>query len=150
MGKLKAIFIIPELRQKILLTLLFLAIYRIGYSIPLPFVDQRIMNRSVTATGGLGQMLNFVSMFSGGDLSRGTLFGLGIMPYISASIIFQLLAAVWPPLEKLQKEGESGRKKINEYTRYATVAISFVQALFWVRHIATPQPGGLGLAYPPH
>src|SRR6516225_1600234 len=149
MGKLKAIFMIPELRQKILLTLLFLAIYRIGYSIPMPFVDQREMNKSLGATGGLGQVLNYVSMFSGGDLSHATLFGLGIMPYISASIIFQLLAAVYPPLEKLQKEGESGRKKINEYTRYATVFICLFQSFMYVRYIMEPpSSGGLGWALP--
>src|SRR6266566_662859 len=142
MGKLKAMFIIPELRQKILLTLMFLAIYRIGYSIPMPFVDQREMNRSLGATGGLGQVLNYVSMFSGGDLSHATLFGLGIMPYISASIIFQLLAAVYPPLEKLQKEGESGRKKINEYTRYATVFICLFQAYMYVNLIINPRNQG--------
>src|SRR5947208_4473674 len=146
MGKLKAIWSIPELRQKILLTLLFLAIYRIGYSIPLPFVDQHIMNKSMGG-GGLATILSFVSMFSGGDLTRATVFGLGIMPYISASIIFQLLAAVYPPLEELQKEGESGRKKINEYTRYATVLICFIQAWFWVQYIARPkEAGGMGLA----
>jgi preprotein translocase subunit SecY len=149
MGRLKAIFTIPELRQKILLTLLFLAIYRIGYSIPMPFVDQRLMNKSLGAQGGLGQVLNFVSMFSGGDLSHATLFGLGIMPYISASIIFQLLAAVYPPLEKLQKEGESGRKKINEYTRYATVFICLFQSFMYVQYIMNPgSSGGLGWALP--
>jgi preprotein translocase subunit SecY len=147
MGKLKAIFTIPELRQKILLTLLFLAIYRIGYSIPMPFVDQREMNKSLGATGGLGQVLNYVSMFSGGDLSHATLFGLGIMPYISASIIFQLLAAVYPPLEKLQKEGESGRKKINEYTRYATVLICLFQAFWYVKYIMEPGGAGAGLGW---
>jgi preprotein translocase subunit SecY len=135
MGKLKAIFIIPELRQKILLTLLFLAIYRIGFSIPLPFVDQREMNKTVGGGGALGNILGFVSMFSGGNLSNATVFGLGIMPYISASIIFQLLAAVYPPLEKLQKEGESGRKKINEYTRYATVVICLFQAFLYVQYV---------------
>jgi preprotein translocase subunit SecY len=135
MGKLIAIFSIPELRTKILLTLAFLAIYRIGYAIPLPFVDQREMYKGLAGQGGLGQVLSYVSMFSGGDLSHATLFGLGIMPYISASIIFQLLAAVYPPLEKLQKEGESGRKKINEYTRYATVPICLFQALWYVRYI---------------
>jgi preprotein translocase subunit SecY len=145
MGKIKAIFMIPELRTKILLTLLFLAIYRIGYSIPMPFVDQREMNKSI-AGGGLAQVLNFVSMFSGGDLSHATLFGLGIMPYISASIIFQLLAAVYPPLEKLQKEGESGRKKINEYTRYATVFICLFQSFMYVQYIMLPRPNGLGWA----
>src|SRR5438105_318263 len=146
MGKLKAIFIIPELRQKILLTLLFLAIYRIGYSITLPYVDQTKMNRAVGGGGPLGNILGFVSMFSGGNLSNATIFGLGIMPYISASIIFQLLGAVYPPLEKLQKEGESGRKKINEYTRYATVLICLIQSFFWIQHIMRPEPSGLGLA----
>src|SRR5687768_7595665 len=141
MGKIAAIFAIPELRKKIGFTILMLAIYRIGYSIPMPFVDQRQMNASLGSQGGLGQVLNFVSMFSGGDLSHATLFGLGIMPYISASIIFQLLAAVYPPLEKLQKEGESGRKKINEYTRYATVAICLFQAWWYVTYIMSP--GGL-------
>src|SRR5436305_13170096 len=135
MGKLKAIFIIPELRQKILLTLLFLAIYRIGYQIPLPFVDQRLMLKNVGGGGALGNILGFVSMFSGGNLSHATVFGLGIMPYIPASIIFQLLGAVSPPLEKLQKEGESGRKKINEYTRYATVVICLFQAFMYVQWI---------------
>src|SRR4051812_16597278 len=149
MGKLKAIFTIPELRQKILLTLLFLAIYRVGYSIPLPFVDQRKMNAGLASTGGLGQVLNYVSMFSGGALSHAPLFGLGIMPYIPASIIFQLLASVYPPLEKLQKEGEAGRKKINEYTRYATVVICLFQSWMWVMHLVRgKQEGGLGLAYP--
>jgi preprotein translocase subunit SecY len=144
--RLVTIFKIKELRQKILITVLFLAIYRIGFHVPLPVINQLEMEKSFR--GQDSGILGMISMFSGGSLSQSCIFGLGIMPYISASIIFQLLAAVWPPLEKLQKEGEAGRKKINEYTRYATVAISFVQALFWVRHIATPQPGGLGLAYP--
>src|SRR5438552_1997043 len=149
MGKLKAIFMIPELRQKVLLTLLFLAIYRIGYSIPLPYVDQSKMNKAIGGGGPLGNILGFVSMFSGGNLSNATIFGLGIMPYISASIIFQLLAAVYPPLEKLQKEGESGRKKINEYTRYATVPICLFQSFMYVQYImGSPAEGkqGLGLA----
>src|SRR5207302_3660858 len=147
MGKIKAIFIIPELRQKILLTLLFLAIYRIGYHIPLPFVDQREMYKNIGGGGALGNILGFVSMFSGGNLSQATIFGWGIMPYISASIIFQLLAAVYPPLEKLQKEGESGRKKINEYTRYATVGICMVQSFLYVSMVMKPtNSGGLGWA----
>ena len=135
MGRLKAVFAIPELRQKIFFTLLLLAIYRIGYSIPLPFVDQRQMFKGVGGGGPLGNVLDFVSMFSGGNLSQTTIFGLGIMPYISASIIFQLLGAVYPPLEKLQKEGQSGQKKINEYTRYVTVLICFFQAFMYVQYI---------------
>jgi preprotein translocase subunit SecY len=147
--KLITIFTIPELRQKILLTILFLAIYRIGYHIPLPFADQRLMYRNVGGGGPLGNILGYVSLFSGGNLQNATIFGLGIMPYISASIIFQLLGAVYPPLEKLQKEGESGRKKINEYTRYATVGICLFQAFMYVRFIMEPASSqGQGWALP--
>ncbi|HBI44501.1 MAG TPA: preprotein translocase subunit SecY [Planctomycetales bacterium] len=149
MGRLKAIFAIPELRQKIFFTLLLLAIYRIGYSIPMPFVDQRQLYKGVGGGGPLGNVLDFVSMFSGGNLSQTTVFGLGIMPYISASIIFQLLGAVYPPLEKLQKEGESGQKKINEYTRYVTVLICFFQAFMYIQYIMGTSGGsGAGMALP--
>jgi preprotein translocase subunit SecY len=131
--KIRVIFTIPELRQKILLTLLFLAIYRIGWFIPLPIVDQQLMrNFFQTQSQGLGAVLQQVAVFSASQLSEATIFGLGIMPYISASIIFQLLGSVWAPLERLQKEGETGRKKINEYTRYATVGICMVQSWFYV------------------
>jgi preprotein translocase subunit SecY len=144
-----SIFVIPELRQKVLFTLLLLAIYRVGYSIPLPYVDQRHMNKALGGGGALGNILNFVSMFSGGNLSHATIFGLGIMPYISASIIFQLLGTVYPPLEKLQKEGEAGRKKINEYTRYATVVLCFFQASMFVSFIVgDPGQGKQGWGLP--
>jgi preprotein translocase subunit SecY len=143
--RLVTIFKIKELRQKILITVLFLAIYRVGFHVPLPIIDQVKMEQRFR--GQESGLLGMISMFSGGTLSQSCIFGLGIMPYISASIIFQLLASVYPPLEKLQKEGEAGRKKINEYTRYATVVICFVQAYFWVRHIAADEPSGMGLAY---
>ena len=133
MSKIKAIFTIPELRQKLFITLLFLVIYRIGYTIPLPFVDQDKMNEHLGGGGTFGQVLQFVSMFSGGNLNKAYVFSLGIMPYISASIIFQLLSSVYPPLEKLKKEGESGQKKINDYTRYATVPICLVQGFLIVQ-----------------
>jgi preprotein translocase subunit SecY len=149
MRKIRAIFSIPELRQKILMTLMFLAIYRIGYFIPLPFIDQQEMARKMTGRGALGQLLGMVSMLGGGNLSAGTIFALGIMPYISASIIFQLLASVYPPLEKLKKEGESGQKKINEYTRYATVVICMIQAIMPVRAMMESSThGGFGLVAP--
>ena len=119
--KIRIVFTIPELRRKILLTLLFLAIYRIGWYVPLPIVNQKEMLKS--SGGALANILNTVAMFSATQLKVTTIFGLGIMPYISASIILQLLGSVWGPLEKLRKEGESGQKKINEYTRYLTVAI---------------------------
>src|SRR6266850_4440398 len=149
MNKLITIFKIPELRVKIGITLLFLVIYRIGFHVPLPVIDQQQMMQymQTASQSALGQILGFVSLFSGGTFMQSTIFSLGIMPYISASIIFQLLASVYPPLEKLQKEGESGRKKINEYTRYATVLICFVQAAMWVNYIARDKAeGGMGLA----
>jgi preprotein translocase subunit SecY len=131
--KIRVIFTIPELRQKILLTLLFLAIYRVGYHIPLPVVDQTAMKEFFKKdAGGLSDLLQQVTVFSASQLNQATIFGLGIMPYISASIIFQLLASVYPPLEKIQKEGESGRKKINEYTRYATVLLCIGQSWFYL------------------
>ena len=108
--KLRVVFTIPELRQKILLTLLFLAIYRVGWQIPLPVVDTTKPGIFDEA-GGFGDFIDKVSLFSASQLSQLTIFGLGIMPYISASIIFQLLGSVWAPLERLQKEGESGRQK---------------------------------------
>src|SRR5713101_2327206 len=149
MNKIITIFKIPELAQKIGITLLFLAIYRIGSHVPLPMLDQEKFAQSMqgSSQGALGQILGFVSTFSGGTLGQSSIFGWGVMPYISASIIFQLLASVYPPLEKLQKEGESGRKKINEYTRYATVLVCVVQAIFWVQYIMRPEAfGGLGFA----
>src|SRR2546421_10394155 len=144
-SRLITIFKIKELRQKIVITILFLAIYRIGFHVPLPMIDQFKMAEAMR--GSDEGLLGLISMFSGGSLSQSTIFGLGIMPYISASIIFQLLASVYPPLEKLQKEGESGRKKINEYTRYATVFICLLQAFFWVQFAMKPEAsGGMGLA----
>ncbi len=131
--KIRVIFSIPELRQKILLTLLFLAIYRIGWHIALPVVDVGEMRRAMASQqGGFGALLEQVAIFSASNLSEATIFGLGIMPYISASIIFQLLGTVIPALERLQKEGEAGRKKINEYTRYATVGLCLFQSWFYL------------------
>jgi preprotein translocase subunit SecY len=130
--KIRVVFTIPELRQKILLTLLFLAIYRVGWQIPLPIVDPTKSLFGEDA-GGMAGLMDHVATFSASQLSQATIFGLGIMPYISASIIFQLLGSVYPPLEKLQKEGESGRKKINEYTRYATVLLCLGQSWFYVK-----------------
>ncbi|MCA9025934.1 MAG: preprotein translocase subunit SecY [Planctomycetaceae bacterium] len=144
LAKLFTVIRIPELRQKILLTLFLLAVYRMGFAIPLPFLDQQqfgdAMRRLSEQQGGLGQVIQVVSLFSASSIGNSTIFGLGIMPYISASIIFQLLGSVYPPLEQLQKEGEAGRKKINEYTRYATVVICLGQSYFWIRMLS----GGLG------
>jgi preprotein translocase subunit SecY len=150
MNRIRAVFSIPELRQKILITLLFLAIYRIGYYVPLPFINQQRLAElmSQSAGGAFGRALGLVSMFSGGTLSQAVIFTWGVMPYISASIIFQLLASVYPPLEKLQKEGESGRKKINEYTRYATVPICIIQSYLLVQFLMSPNQQGGALYLP--
>jgi len=132
--KLRVVFTIPELRQKILLTLGLLAIYRIGWQIPLPMINQEALQQATGQQGGgFGRMVEYAAVFSASNLSQATIFGLGIMPYISASIIFQLLGSVWKPVEELQKEGETGRKKINEYTRYLTVVLCMVQSWFYVR-----------------
>jgi preprotein translocase subunit SecY len=131
--KLRVVWQIPELRKKILLTLGLLAVYRLGFQIPLPIVDPQKVEAFSKSTGGMADMLRQVAVFSAAQLDQITIFGLGIMPYISASIIFQLLASVYPPLERLQKEGEAGRKKINEYTRYATVFICIIQSWVYVR-----------------
>ena len=143
--KLRIIFTIPELRQKILLTLGLLAIYRVGWQVPLPIVDPKAMTAFAEESGGIGDLLRTVAVFSASQLSQATIFGLGIMPYISASIIFQLLSTVWPPLERLSKEGEAGRKKINEYTRYATVLICLVQSWAYVAFLSSARVGDTSL-----
>jgi preprotein translocase subunit SecY len=146
--QLFVIFKIPELRKKIFITLLFLAVYRIGYYVPLPMIDQVKMadKMSQAQTGALGQVLGFVSLFSGGNLSQACIFSMGIMPYISASIIIQLLASgVMPSLERLRKEGESGRKKLNEITRYLTVPICAVQAIMIVQSVMRRDSGDTGM-----
>jgi preprotein translocase subunit SecY len=139
------IFRVPELRNKVLFTLLMLTIYRIGYQVPIPGVDQKnfeeMDKRQREDKSAGGRLASYVSIFTGGSLSQSTIFGLGVMPYISASIIFQLLTTVVPTLEKMQKEGETGRRKIQEWTRYATVPLCVVQAIFWITymHNATPR-----------
>lgn len=147
--KLRIIFTIPELRQKILLTLFMLAIFRVGSLIVLPVVDSAALaDLRGDDSGDFMGILDRVSVFSASSLSELTIFGLGIMPYISASIIFQLLATVWKPLEELQKEGESGRKKINEYTRYATVVLSFIQSYAFLSWYLSMGGDGESIVHP--
>jgi preprotein translocase subunit SecY len=118
---------IPELNRRILLTFLMLAVFRVGVFIPTPGIDAEALAAFFKAASGT--LLDFATMFTGGALERFSIFSLGIMPYISASIILQLMTAVVPQLEKLSKEGESGRNAITRYTRYLTVLLSFVQAM---------------------
>jgi len=140
--KLRIIFTIPELKKKIFLTLLLLAIYRVGYQITIPMVDQTKLQAPSTDGRGLQDFITRVSVFSASNLSQATIFGLGIMPYISASIIFQLLGSVWKPIEELKKEGEAGRKKINEYTRYVTVILCLIQSWAYVKFYLMSYNGG--------
>jgi preprotein translocase subunit SecY len=124
--KLANIFRIPDLRKRVLFTLAMLAIYRLGGHLPTPGVNFLKLEQYFNQNAG--SLLGFVDLFSGGNLRRLTLFALGIMPYITASIILQLLTVVYEPLAKLQKEGELGRKKITQWTRYITVILSAVQS----------------------
>ncbi|HXI28688.1 MAG TPA: preprotein translocase subunit SecY, partial [Vicinamibacterales bacterium] len=124
---LKNIFTVTDLRNRVLFTLGMLAVYRLGHNITVPGVN--IAALAELARQMQGTMFGLYDMFSGQNLSRVTIFALGIMPYISASIILQLLTVVWPYLERLSKEGELGRRKITQYTRYGTILLSVVQAL---------------------
>jgi preprotein translocase subunit SecY len=125
--KFANVFRIPDLRRRILFTLGLLAVYRLGGHIPTPGVNADKLQQFFEQNKGT--FLGFVDLFSGGQLRRLTIFALGIMPYITASIILQLLTVVYEPLAKLQKEGELGRKKITQWTRYLTVILSAVQSL---------------------
>jgi preprotein translocase subunit SecY len=120
-------FKIPDLRRKLLFTLLIIAVYRVGSWIPVPGVDIRLLSE-VRASGGNTGIISVLNLFSGGALTAMGVFALGIMPYITASIIMQLLAVVIPKLEQLQQEGENGRRKITQYTRYITVVLAVLQS----------------------
>ena len=137
-------FKIPDLRAKILFTLFIIAVYRLGSYVPVPVVDIGILADAANAQGGF---LSFIDLFSGGALTRMAVFGLGIMPYITASIIMQLLTVVIPKLERWQKEGEQGTKKINQATRYVTVVLAILQStgLVFLFNSADPNSGlGVG------
>jgi len=124
------LFKVKEIRNKILITLGLLLVYRIGFFIPLPGVDFRPMLEQMRNLGGVGKLFTMMNVLTGGSLQSATLFSLGVMPYISASIIFSLLAKAVPALEKIAKEGASGQRKINQYTRITTVGICLVQSWF--------------------
>lgn len=141
---LKNIWSIEELRGKILFTLMMIAIYRVGSHIVLPGINPNAMN-----SGGEGNtgILGLIDAFSGGSFSNASIFALGIMPYISASIFMQLMTVLVPSFQKMQKEGESGRKKINQYTRYLTVAVTILQASAYVGYLEGMASGSPGMIY---
>lgn len=133
------IFRIPDLRNRVFFTLSMLMIYRVGFWIPLPGVDQAKLEdfakKASEGAGGFGRFMEYASIFTGGDFGRSTIFGLGIMPYITAAIIFQLLQNAVPRLQELKKEGATGQQKITEWTRYATVGLCFVQSMMWLKYM---------------
>ena len=131
------VFRIAELRNRLLYTLMLLSVYRLGIFINTPGVDRAAMNAFMDAQKQTGGLVSLFNLFSGGALEQMSIFGLGIMPYVSASIIMQLLAVVVPSLERLQKEGASGRQKINQYTRYFTIVLSIVQGIGISRWLAS-------------
>lgn len=143
---LKNIWSIEELRSKILFTLMMIAIYRVGTHIVLPGIDPNQMQAGAANSSGI---LGLIDAFSGGAFSQASIFALGIMPYISASIFMQLMTVLVPRFQKMQKEGESGRKKINQYTRYLTVIVTILQASAYVTYLQgmTQQTGGIIAGY---
>jgi preprotein translocase subunit SecY len=146
---LKNVFAVPDLRKRLIFTLALLAVYRVGSHIPTPGINPQAL--AELASQARNTMFGLYDMFSGQNLSQMTIFALGIMPYISASIILQLLTVVWPYLERLSKEGELGRRKITQYTRYGTILLSVIQSLgiaFFLER-STEIAGGLPLVYSP-
>ncbi|MGA9524863.1 MAG: preprotein translocase subunit SecY [Myxococcaceae bacterium] len=131
------IFRIAELRNRLAYTVALLAVYRIGIFISVPGVDRAAMNAYMDAQRQAGGVVNLLNLFSGGALEQMSIFALGIMPYVSASIIMQLLAVVVPTLERLQKEGAAGRQKLNQYTRYGTIVLSIIQGIGIARWLAS-------------
>jgi len=138
-------FKVPELRQKILFTLGILAVYRLGCFIPTPGINGVALNeffQKMSNANGGGNVVGIMDMFSGGALGKMTVLSLGVMPYISSSIIMQLLTAVVPALEKISKEGQAGYKKINQYTRYGTMGLALIQSFFIALWLESPSTFG--------
>jgi preprotein translocase subunit SecY len=148
-GTIINIFRIRDLRNKLLFTVALLLIYRLGYHIPNPCFNPQAITKAGSSgdssNNPLGQAADYMQIFTGGNLSQSTLFGLGIMPYITASIILMLLGEVVPSLKKLRQEGQTGYKKIQEYTRYLTVLICIIQSMMYLRWMGG---GGANLIYP--
>src|SRR5438477_7336892 len=149
MESLKNIFQVTELRNRVLFTFGLLSVYRLGYHITVPGVNRAAIDELARQTQN--SMFGLYDMFTGGNLSKITIFALGVMPYISASIILQLLTVVWPYLERLSKEGELGRRKITQYTRYGTIVLAVVQSLGIAVYLerSTRIAGGLPLVNNP-
>ncbi len=144
---IRNIFITPDLRNRVLFTLAILAVYRLGAFIPTPGINTTLLGQLFEQSQG--SVLGLIDLFSGGNLRRLTIFALGIMPYITAAIILELLVVVWPYLERLQKEGELGRRKITQYTRYLTIILSLFQSFTIALTLQRQGMNGESLVYHP-
>src|SRR5580693_8737873 len=142
------LFRIEDLRNRLFFTLALLAVYRLGAHIPTPGINTSVLEE-IFKQSASGSMLGIFDLFSGGNFRRLTIFALGIMPYITSSIILQLMTVVFPYLERLQKEGELGRRKITQYTRYLTIALSIIQSTTIATGLQSQAIGGQSLVYHP-
>lgn len=148
-SKIAKLFQIAELRKRLLYTLVLLAVYRIGIFVTTPGIDRSTLKELLSERhGGGGGFLNLFNFFSGGALENASVFALGIMPYITSSIIFSLLAVVVPTIGRMQKEGEQGRKKINQYTRYGTIVISCIQGVMIANYLKSESYNGISVVNP--
>src|SRR6201984_3942017 len=143
----KNMFRIEDLRNRVLFTLALLGVYRIGAHIPTPGINAGVLEQMFQQSAG--SVLGIFDLFSGGNFRRLTIFALGIMPYITASIILQLMTVVFPCLERLQKEGELGRRKMTQYTRYLTIALAIIQSFSTATLLQSQNSGGQALVYHP-
>src|SRR5271155_1674168 len=141
----KNMFRIEDLRNRVLFTLALLAVYRIGAHIPTPGINRHVLEQLFSQSAG--SVLGIFDLFSGGNFRRLTIFAPGLMPYITPSNILQLMTVVFPVLERLQKEGELGRRKITQYTRYLTIALSFIQSLSIAGTLQQQSINGQSLVY---
>src|SRR5260370_4828147 len=141
------VFRVPDLRKRVLFALALLAVYRLGGHIPTPGIDTNKLEDFFRQNQGT--LFGFLDLFSGGTFRRLTIFALGIMPYITSSIILQLMTVVFPYLERLQKEGELGRRKITQYTRYLTIALAIIQSFSTATLLQSQNSGGQALVYHP-
>jgi preprotein translocase subunit SecY len=135
---------VPELKNRLLFTLAMLAIYRLGIFIPLPGVDVAALKEFFARAEGT--LLGLFNLFSGGAMENASVFALGVMPYITSSIIMEIMSTVFPKLQELKKQGELGRQKINQYTRYLTVVLSFFQGMFWALSLENTLTGAGSIA----
>ena len=146
LARLRNMFRVPDLRNKILFTIFIVAIYRVGSHIPVPYVDFNAIKQLKDSAENSGGVVAFLDIFSGGAITNVAVFFLGIMPYITASIIMQLLGVVIPKLEQWQNEGQTGQKKITQWTRYLTVALALVQSTGFVFALKSGNAGLFGIS----